>query len=299
MTFVVFFDDADLGPWIRERSGVVREKHPSRVIVLDGSKPRIEAQVPPIDPQADWIELPARGVDANELSSALSAHALSEAPIVLAWIASRIGIDDRFPALAKRAQTVICSSSVVDASSAPVRDFVQFALAHPGIDVQDLAYLRLLSWQNIVADLFDDAHLLHDLYKLREVEIVAGSEAEAYYMLGWLASRLAWTPCAKNRMCNRDNQTIAFSVRREGAPRRIARVTLKTEATEYVAEVHADDADIARVESRGYHAQQARFIPLRELDVASLVARAVVTHRDPVFRETLELTNLILNSQRS
>ena len=296
MTFVVFFDDAELGAWIRERSSVVREKHPSRVVVLDGSKPRTDSDRAP-DANADWVELAARGASANELSSALSAHALGEAPIVLAWIASSLGSDERFPALAKRAQTVICSSSVVDASSAPVRDFTSFALAHPDIDVQDLAYLRLLSWQDIVADLFDDAHLLQDLFKLREVEIVAGSEAEGYYMLGWLASRLAWTPCAKNRMCNRENETIDFSVRREGPPRRVGRVTLKTEATEYVAEVVSGDPDVARVESYGYHAQGARFIPLRGLDVASLVGRAVVTHRDPVFHETVAMTKLILDSQ--
>ncbi len=297
MTFVVYFDDAGLSDSIRERIRDVDRKHPSRVIVLDGTRDA-EPGTTSHASREEWVEIPVRGSDANAIETAVAASALCEAPIVLAWIASTIAADERFPVLARRSQTVVCNSSIADGSTSALRELIGFIEAHPDIDIQDLAYIRLLAWQDIVAEFFDDAHLLDDLFNLRSVEIIAGSDAEAYYFMGWLASRLAWASCEKDRMCNREGATIAFNVRRQGSPGRIDRIALRTDATTYVAEVLDDDPAIARVEALGFHAHDPRFVPLGGLDVASLIARAIVTHRDPVFHETIALSKQIIDTQR-
>ncbi|MEO9264081.1 MAG: glucose-6-phosphate dehydrogenase assembly protein OpcA [Candidatus Baltobacteraceae bacterium] len=300
MNFVVYFEDAAISGWIRERTRRIGEKHPSRVIVLDDTRaPAVEAPDAG-SARSEWIEVGTQGCDGGSLAATISAHALPEAPLVLAWIASKISADDRFPALAKRAHTVICNSSVTDVGSNSLRDFIEFAGKHPGIDVQDLAYVRLHAWQDLIAEFFDEERVLEDLFKLRNVEITAGSEAEAYYLLGWLASRLEWAACGKERMCNREKETITFSIHRDGAPRRISRVALMTDSTTYTARVFDEDPNVARVEVTGTHPQRPRCIPLHDLDVASLIGRAILqTRRDPVFHETLTLTKRLLDSQRS
>ncbi|MDP9025242.1 MAG: glucose-6-phosphate dehydrogenase assembly protein OpcA, partial [Candidatus Eremiobacteraeota bacterium] len=205
---------------------------------------------------------------------------------------------ERFHQLAKRAQTVICSSSVTEVGCRPVCDLIDVANAYPDIDIQDLAYLRLHPWQDLIAEFFDDKHLLEDLFRIRNVEIATGSDAEAYYLLGWLASRLEWSACGKNQMCNRDNEKITFSIRREGDPRRVHRVALMTDATTYTAKVLKDDAGVASVEVTGHHVANPRFIPIHGLDVAALVGRAIVTHRDAIFHATLVMTKHIIDAQQ-
>lgn len=293
MTFVVYFNDAGIAGWVRDRARLVGKKHPSRIIVLDGTP----AATPDTSANDEWMEIGASGYDAAALHRALATHALREAPIVLAWIAANVGSDERFTELAKCAQTVICSSSVIDTGSEAICALIDFAHAHPDIDVQDLAYLRLNAWQDLIADFFDDKRLLEDLFQLRNVEITAGSHAEAYYLLGWLASRLGWSACGKGQMCNRSQETITFTIHRAGGPRRVSRIALMTDSTTYLAEVLADEEDVARVEVTGAHAAPARVIPLHGLDIASLVGRAIVTHRDEVFHHTLAMTKQLIDTQ--
>lgn len=295
MTFVVYFDDDAISGWVRERARLVSDKHPSRVIVFDGTK-RPSSGGEGSGPQ-EWVELGARDSDANALSSALSAYALAEAPIVLAWIASTVKTDVRFSVLAARAQTVICSSSVTDIGAESVRELIRFVESHPEIDVQDLAYVRLLPWQSVVAELFDDPHWLQDLFRIRHVDITAGSYAEAYYLLAWLASRLQWSNCAKGRMCNRAGEIVTFTITRDGMPRRVERIRIATDGTTYEVHAMADDPDVACVTVSGHQGRESRFVPLIGLDIASLVARAVLTHNDPVFRQTLKMAKTIIDSQ--
>ncbi len=299
MTFVVYFDDRAIGDWVRERTRFLSDRHPSRVIVFDGTQKTGEAHVDGAVSRGEWVELGVAGSDGSALSAALSELALPEAPIVLAWIASPISQDDRFEILAQRVQTVICSSSVTDVGTGAVRDAIAFMEEHPATHLQDLAYMRLREWQAIIAEFFDEPATLSDLFTLRTVDITAGSEAEAYYLLGWLASRLAWTPCGANAMCNRNKESIAFTIRRNGAPRRLQRVKLTTDDTTYVAEVLDADPDAVCLEASGAHPQTRRGVSLHSLDIASLVERALLQRdRDELFAQTLAMTKELIDRQK-
>jgi glucose-6-phosphate dehydrogenase assembly protein OpcA len=299
MSFVVYFDDKSIADWIKERAHAVAEKHPSRVILLDGTQCAGNEHIDTAMPRGEWVEIGAAGSDGETLAAALSALALPEAPVVLAWIASGISRDDRFAVLAQRANTVICSSSVTDSGTSSLGDLMMFTQAHPEIDIADLAYVRLSAWQNVIAEFFDDERLMEELFRLRTVEITAGSQAEAYYLLGWLASRLQWSPCGERAMCNREKETIVFSITVKGTPRRLMRVSLASETTTFTAEVFDEDPDVVCLQTTGANAQDRRCEPLRGIDIASLVERAILQKRDPVFRETLTMTKDIVDAQKT
>ncbi len=298
MTFLVYFDEPSIASWIRERTRLIVDKHPSRVVVFDGSQGSGAGHIETGVPRGEWIELGVRGANSAELSAALSELSLSEAPIVMAWIASRIAHDDRFATLARRVQAAICNSSVLETGSQPQRDLIRFVEAHPEIRVQDLAYLRLSGWQDIIADFFDKREAMDELFQLRSVEITAGSEAEAYYLLGWLASRLEWKPCGRNEMCNRDGAVISFKINREGPPRRLQRVVLRSEHTTFSGEVFEEDPNAVCLEATGAAPQERRCAPVFGLEVASLVERAILQNSpDLVFLETIEMTRQIIDLQ--
>ncbi len=298
MTFVLFFEDASVGAWVRERTHALAEKHPSRVVIFDATRPLGEDRVEPSTARGEWIEMGVRGASEHELAAALRALALPEAPIVLAWIANGLASDPRFGALAEIATTVICSTSVIDTGTTALRELCAFMESRPAIAVQDLAYLRLAAWQDLIAGFFDDPALADELGRIRRVEIAAGSASEMYYVLGWLASRLGWTPCAADRLCNREGAEISFSLAFEGAPRRLERVALAGATTRCLAEVHAQDPNAVclRVEGRRTHAE--RCAPLHSFDVASLVERAILTRgRDPIFIDALQTARHLIERQ--
>lgn len=298
MTFVVYFDEPAIAPWIRERMRLIIDKHPSRVVMLDGSQGSDAAHIDAEVPRGEWIEVGVRGANGTELAGALSQLSLPEAPVVLAWIASRIADDDRFATLAPRVQTVICNSSVLETGHNSQRDLIRFVEAHPEIRVQDLAYLRLSGWQDLIADFFDKREAMNELFQLRSVEIAAGSEAEAYYLLGWLASRLEWKPCGRNEMCNRDEAIVSFKIEREGPPRRLQRVVLRSEHTTFSAEVFDEDPNAVCLQATGAASQERRCAPVFGLEIASLVERAILQNvPDEVFLETAEMTRQIVDHQ--
>ncbi len=298
MTFVVYFEDASIADWIRERTRLVIAQHPARVIVLDGSQTPESQRIDTLAMQAEWIEIGVRGTSGTDLENAVAELALAEAPIVLAWIASRITADDRFPTLARRVQTVICNSSVMDCGTAPQRDLIAFMEQHPEIHVQDLAYLRIAGWQDVIAQFFDERETMDDLFHLHRVEIACGSEAEAYYFLGWLASRLEWQPCQGNTMCNRDGETITFNIIREGPPRRLQRVTASSDGTTFSAQVLEGDSNVMCLEATGEHAKDRRCAPVFGMELASLVQRAILQkQRDRVFQETTAMVKQIIDRQ--
>lgn len=296
MTFVVYFEDATIADWVRERTHVVAAKHPSRVLLLDGSKDSRSHHIEAQEPRGEWIEIGVRHASGHDVAAALSELALAEAPIVLAWISSRLTRDDRFPIIAQRAQTVICNSSVTDLTVASQRDLIEFTEEHPAMHVQDLAYLRIAGWQDLIAEFFDRRETMDDLFGLRHVEIAAGSDAEAYYLLGWLASRLEWRACRENEMCNRKDETISFKIVREGSPRRLQRIVLQSQATAFKAEIFEDDPNAVCLEASGAHPRERRCAPIFGLDIASLVERAILQRQvDPVFRATMEMVKEIVD----
>ena len=298
MTFVLFFDDATVAGWARERTRAVANKHPSRVIVFDDEKEPGDQHAEPSATRGEWIEVGVKGSTEQELAGALAMLALPEAPVVVMWLAARIAHDDRFVALARMATTVIVSSSAAENGSGPLRDLISFVESHPEISVQDIAYLRLAAWKETIAEFFDEPDLLEELTNLRSVDVTAGSEAEMYYLLGWLASRMAWTPASADAFSTAQGAKISFAMVRDGKPRRLSKVELRSDTVTFTAEVHPDDQNVVCLKVSGAKQRDERCSPLHSIGIATLTETAILAVRqDEVFVETLAMAKNLLEKQ--
>lgn len=307
MTVVVYFDEPAVGAWARDRTHALAVKHPSRVIVLDGSQAAPMHEVGStcdehadcVKTRGDWIELGVQSLDAETLRSAIGTLTLPEAPVVLIWVASGIGHDPRFAALAEHMQTVVYNSSVLNDDDNALRELVIFERDHPSVPVADLAYLRLHPWQESIALFFDGRDVVDELLELRRVEITCGSESEAYYLLGWLASRLDWTPCDRDAFCNKLGTRIDFAIHREGRARRIRRIVLASAGTTFTAEIDGEAAEAILLTVTGDKQHPDRCRPINAIDIATLVERAILTGRhDRVFAASLLAAGDILSRRK-
>jgi glucose-6-phosphate dehydrogenase assembly protein OpcA len=263
------------------------------VIVLDGTQTEDLHRVE----KGDWIELGANGSDGAVLRSAVTALRLTEAPVVLMWIAQGIESDARFAMLSEHVQTVVYNSSLLDVGHRALCELVDYVEHHPNLPLADIAYLRLAPWQESVAILFD-GEAVDELFDVRHVEIACGSDPEAFYLLGWLASRLHWTPCSANSLLNRRGQEIVFEIRREGEPRRIACVALNSSRSRFVAEVDKRAETIQMsVTGAGKHARRYRAI--NNPGIAALLERAILWgQNDRTFQDSLNAAGEILARRR-
>jgi glucose-6-phosphate dehydrogenase assembly protein OpcA len=289
MTIVVFFEDAAIGELARDRIHTLAAKHPSRVVLFDGTQSdalhHVEGE--------DWVELGAKGSNAALLRGALNALRLPEAPVILLWIAPGIGDDERFCELSRDARTVVYNSSLVDAGNTALHQLVDYVGRHPELPIADIAYLRLAPWQESVAILFDGEES-SELLDLTSVEIACGSDPEALYLLGWLASRLGWKPVSATMLTSPSAKQIAFAIRREGEPRRIARVALTSTRSSFVAEVDPHGETI-NLSVSGSRAKPPRLRAINNPGVAALVERAILTSQnDRVFQASLAAAGAIL-----
>lgn len=294
MTVVVFFENPAIGELARERIRLLASKHPSRIIMLDGAQSlnthRVES--------CDWIELGAKEAGPELLRSAVGTLRLPEAPVVLLWIARGIGSDARFAALCEGVETIVYNSSLVDVGHEALCDLVDYVAQHPELPLSDIAYLRLAPWQESVATFFDGKNA-EQLADLERVEVACGSEPEALYLLGWLASRLHWTPSTDDALRNRLGKSVTFAIERTGEPRRIGRIALSSSHSTFVAEVDKSGATILlSVSGSGEHT--TRYRPIQNLGIAALVERAILWgQNDRIFDAALAAAGEILARRKA
>jgi glucose-6-phosphate dehydrogenase assembly protein OpcA len=295
MTIVVFFEDEKVGELARDRIRTLAGKHPSRVIVFDATRDQSLQTVE----TPDWIELGAAQSAAEMLRYATDALRLPDTPVVLLWIASGIGEDARFTVLAHDVQTIVCNSSLIDLGIGAMCEFIDYAKEHPELPLSDISYMRLAPWQESVATFFDSKDARDDLFDLRRVEIECGSEPEAYYLLGWLASRLEWTPCGPAEMCNRFGTMIDFEITRGGEPRRIRKITLSSSQSQFAAQVDPNNHETILLNVTGLKSHPDRYSPINNTGIAALVERAILWGRnDQVFHDSLVAAGEILSRRK-
>jgi glucose-6-phosphate dehydrogenase assembly protein OpcA len=289
MTLVVFFEDAAIGDLARDRIHTLASKHPSRVIVLDGTRDPASHRVD----SGDWIELGVKNGAAETLQSAVATLRLSEAPLVLLWIASGIAGDPRFSMLSEHVQMVVYNSSLVDAGHAALCELVDYVEHHPHLPLADIAYLRLAPWQESVAIFFDGKDV-EELNDLRHVAIACGSEPEGFYLLGWLASRLHWTPSSANSLLNGYGERVDFEIRREGEPRRISCVALSSSRSKFVAQADPN-AETIHLSVTGSSKHPQRYRAINNPGIAALLERAILWgQNDRIFQDSLGAAGEIL-----
>ncbi len=294
MNLVVFVEDERLLSWARERAHLLASRHASRVLVLNASV----GEGAKAEDGDDWTELGVGGRSPEQLQALTMALLPEEMPGVLLWVAPRTAADERFRQLAPGMRTILLDSSRAIDDDAALRDLIAYRAGteHRAL-FHDLAYLRLAPWQEVVADFFDSNAFVEDLFDLQHVTVASGSDAEGYYLLGWLASRLGWEPAGKGSFQPRNHaREITYEIVREGQARRVTRVELQSHATRFLAELCTRSEGAVWLEVSGAKQRPARVEPLHDVDITSLLERAILHEQpDPVFFDSLEVAGRLLS----
>jgi hypothetical protein len=243
---------------------------------------------------SEQIQLGVSNVHAGELRSIVHALVVPNVHTVLLWGGRRIN-DPRFSALADLAHTVVLFTSATAAGVEGLREILSLQGMPAAAKIRDLAYLRLTPWQDLVAQLFDDEELAEELSSITRVEIVCGSEPEGYYLVGWLASRLAWEPCGPHQFCNAQGKQIDVDLRIEGQARRVRSICLNSARSVFGAAIERDADDLVCLTVEGEKHRPHRCLPLHDVDIISLVERAIFSSADDaVYAETLAMAGRLL-----
>jgi len=294
--FVVWIDDPARRDWVLDRAGMLGEKHPSFTLVLDHTGVRSgDATVTTLAKDAETVysvrgervDIDVSGTDPDRVVGYVVGLCDAGVPTILWWTGMREESRTIFEALLPFAKTLLFDSSGGSRDEEAMRKLVAFHAAHPEVELRDLAWMRLRPWQDMIANFFDDPNLLGELFSIRRLQISSGSDSEAFYLAGWLASRLGWSASGRGAFADRDGHTISFTRTRVGDIRRVQSVCLDSETSWYHGEV-TDDAGVVRIWVEGTHAREPRLFPLPAIDNASLLERAVLeTGADDVFETAL------------
>ena len=302
LNLIAFMDDAATPARLLDRLRTFAQKHPCRAIVLDGTRSgerHVNATTTEdgdtVFTLSEEIVLGVATMEADELHSIVHDLLIPDVACALLW-AGRELRDPRFDALASLGTTIVVDSSRAADTREALHGVAQLSGSTDRY-LRDLSYLRLLPWQDMIAQFFDDAELAQELPAMTRVEIVSGSEPEAYYFAGWLASRLEWKPCARNELCNAAGDKITVGIEKRGNPRRVQSVVLRSKHGVFSAELDPDAPDLVCLTVTGKSKRDRRCAPLHDIDSVSLVEQAVLIPRtDPVFAEALGMARAILDS---
>lgn len=264
MTFVVYLDDANVVKEAQQRAEALIEKHPARLVMVDASTSHATP---------------------DELRSTTRAQIVPDVPTVLFWAGKESARDPNFFALNELANVLVLDSSRGSGDIESLRQLIEYFAQGRRFKVQDLAYLRLAPWQEMIATFFDDADLAPDLGKIESVEIAAGSPAEQYYLLGWLASRLNWKP-----------DVVRYSLKTQGKPRRIYEVALTSAKSTYRATLEGGKGRVVCLTVEGEHARAQHCQALHDVSIVALVEQAILRPgTSDVFRATLDAARAFLD----
>lgn len=192
---------------------------------------------------SERITLMATGNACARSASAIEAFLVPEIPTALVWL-GRVHVDDPvFEDLANDAHRIILDSMYTSLQS--LLSVASWARKQPnGVQVSDMAWTRLASWQEMIARFFDGAETRGLASKITKISVKQASEpgvrlgSEPALLLGWIATRLEWKTSrlgGKTRFKRPDGGTVTIelgSVKRpEGvAPDSLAAVAIEAES---------------------------------------------------------------------
>jgi len=300
MNFLVYFENPEFRAWVVDRAQKIADKHPSRMIVLDATPGNRGVSVhtvgePGVAPR-ERVDIGVDGVRAAERVHLVESLCNADLPVVMWWAADRLFSSNTFQALLPKIDHAILDSSGSGSRDPDaVREYANFFQREHGCAFRDLAWMRLEPWRDAVAQFFDDPALREELFSIRKLEIVSGSDAEALYLGGWLGSQLGWTACDPLTFCDRLDVKFSFERSREGRVRFVKRIRLTTETSQYTADAEGDDA--VGLEITGKNAQPVRHVPLQFIDNAALIERGLLDRsHDEVFEKSLRLVGQLLQT---
>ncbi len=303
LNFIVWIDDAARRDWVLERAAMLAEKHPSVLLVFDHTGVRAgDATVTTAPRGADAaytvrgerVDIDVSDADATTVVGYVTGLCSPSVPTVLWWTGRQEGSREIFYALLPHVQTLLFDSSGGARDESAMRAIVGFHREHPEVVLRDLAWMRLLPWQDMIADFFDEPDMSEELYTIRSLHIASGSDSEAFYLGGWLASRLGWKPSGRDAFTDARGKTVTFARKRIGDIRRVQSICLDSETSWYHGEV-TEDPGVVRLWVEGEHAREPRLFPLKAIDNASLLERAVLEPgTDELFENALQSAGTLL-----
>jgi glucose-6-phosphate dehydrogenase assembly protein OpcA len=148
----------------------------------------------------EYITLKGTEAGLHRSAGLVSSLLIGELPKFLWWKAAPDAGNELFRKLGS-----LCDSVVVDSSGfqEPETELANLqSLLNDGLQIADLNWSRLASWQELTAEAFDPPQRRA---ALKEVDRVAidfekGNSSQALMFLGWLASRLQWKPVGYRRV---------------------------------------------------------------------------------------------------
>ncbi len=300
MNFIVWIDDITFRPWVIERLTKILEKHPARAILLDEggatlvrSEPN-DADLSHVTVHGERVEIGVATMSPPEISELTGSLIIHELPTLLWWTGEGIAGQPNFSGLVDLVDSLVVDSSGTRNDRSTVVELANFLASRPSVGLRDLAWMRLRPWQDMIARFFDDPALMEELYSVRSLQIVSGSDAEALYLAGWLASRLGWTVSGHQQFGDRSGAGIPFSYERAGRIRRVRSVELTTSTSAYAATVSQDDPGVVVVKASGKAERPHRFVPLPAIDSPSLLERAILEPAtDEVFETALRMVGAL------
>ena len=299
MNLIVYIDDCSQHERALRRAQDFSEKYPARVMILDATRKGLEnvescarsAEGATIS--AERIELGVGGLAPEIVSSSINALRIGDIPDVLWWTSGTLSEHDLFEQMLPLMDVLIVDSSGIDGAPTALCELAAFADRSHAILLRDLAYMRLSPWQDMVAQFFDDERFVADLNRIEAVEVASGSSAEAYYIVGWLASRLGWRPTQRFLMTDSGGKTIRVNFQTKGNLRRVLRVAISTPQRTFAADL-AESADTVCLSVSDQ--KQKRCMPLHHIDNLTLLEKAFLfTSKDEVFENALHLLCNLLN----
>lgn len=300
MNFIVFVEGKTLETRAGERARTLSQKYPARVIMLhtDHEAVKVSTSAKKIGEAAtintEFIELGIERMTPQAIASAVNTLRVAGTPNILFWISKAIADAPLFEHLIGMMDTVIVDSSGIDQDDSALRQLCEFYRSGPRLRICDLAYLRLGPWQDMIAHFFDDQRFLADLHRINRVEITSGSLAEAYYLVGWLASRLQWDACGDLVLCAPNGQHINVILKHDGEPRRVLRFALVTDDSSFCAEL-TESPDTVCLSVTGAKSSPQRCSPLQHIDNMSLIEKSfIVSARDEVYEQSVHVLDTLL-----
>ena len=185
----------------------IATSNPCRIITLcptlgedEGVKAQVSAYCP-INKQSkntliccEYITLSGTAEALERIGGIISELMISDLPKFIWWKATPSPDYPLFRRLVEFSDNLIVDSSGFvhpEADLICVSQLLQDAVA-----IADLNWRRLAPWQELTAEAFDPPERRADIYEVDKVTIdyEKGNQSQALMFLGWVASRLNWTP---------------------------------------------------------------------------------------------------------
>ncbi|MDJ0568571.1 MAG: glucose-6-phosphate dehydrogenase assembly protein OpcA [Pleurocapsa sp. MO_192.B19] len=185
----------------------IAASNPCRIVTLCpilGEDQGVKAQVSaycPINKQSkntlvccEYITLSGTAEALERIGGIIAALAIADLPKFVWWKATPTPEHPLFQRLIGSSDTIIFDSSSFVHPEADLKSLAE--LLKQDTALADINWRRLAPWQELTAAAFDPPERRAEIYEVDRVTIdyELGNQSQVLMFLGWLASRLKWTP---------------------------------------------------------------------------------------------------------